>query len=380
MNPKSNYDVSRLQYKDVFFSKNPNFKWYKLPAPPLRTLSTRPTNDRSMVVSPTLIIEETVESTIKDRSVRNIKLSQQNNSGIGQFKFASIDQMGGLTSLMTDTGSTKVNGNILSEKDAEKSDIYTLEEQQTKKRKHEDQLEFIDDQDSAYAGKSHRACKGKRYEQFMTPTKKATKQKSTNTVTSTSAHFPHNGYCKTQEALNQKHDDSSDELSHIAASPESDEIERRNADAADFKLNEKIMTLRSLDLDDYLNRKKAMKKKKKFTRKCFNFLWILNVKVNLFLITVLDKAKHRQQQTQAAPKDKAIPKPTVVGSQKRKAPKQTIRRTADINQPEISRELIGLDTLATVALVQAEGVAPQWKIHVLFLFSFKSLDNYIRNV
>lgn len=265
---QSNCFTSHLQYKDVFFSKNPNFKWYKLPAPPLRTLSTRPTNDRTMVASPTLIAgDEAIESTTKDRAVRNIKAPQQHNSGIGQFKFASIDQMGGLTSLMTDTGTVRVNGNVLSEKDMEKAEIYVLEEPQARKRKHEDQVELFEDQDSVFAGKSHRACKGKRYEQFMTPAKKVTKQKSTNTVTSTSAHFPHNGYCKPQETLNHKQDDSSDELSNIAASPESDEIEQRNADAADFKLNEKIMTLRSLDLDDYLNRKKAMKKKKKFTRK-----------------------------------------------------------------------------------------------------------------
>lgn len=75
---------------------------------------------------------------------------------------------------------------------------------------------------------------------------------------------------------------------------------------------------------------------------------------HIFLL-FLDKAKHRQQPAQALPKDNAIPKPTVVGSQKRKAPKQTIRRTADISQSEISRELIGLDTLATLALVQANG-------------------------
>jgi hypothetical protein len=70
-----------------------------------------------------------------------------------------------------------------------------------------------------------------------------------------------------------------------------------------------------------------------------------------------DKAKHRQQQTQTTPKDKVIPKPTVVGSQKRKAPKQTIRRTADINQPPAiaTGELIGLETLATLALDQAGG-------------------------
>lgn len=217
-----------------------------------------------MVISPTpLAVEESVESTNKDRVARNVKASQQGNSGIGQFKFAAIDQMGGLTSLMTmDTSSTRVNGAVFSDKEAE------AVEPQTKKRKNEEQLESFDDQDGLYAGKSHRACKGKRYEQFMTPSKKTTKHKSTNSVTiSTSVQFPHNGYCKPQEALTQKQDDSSDELSNIPASPDSEELEQRNADAADFKLNEKIMTLPSLDLDDYLNRKKAMKKKKKFTRK-----------------------------------------------------------------------------------------------------------------
>lgn len=297
-----------------------------------------------------------VESTIKDRAARNVKASQQGSSGIGQFKFASIDQMGGLTSLMTmDTSSTRINGAIFCDKDAEKSEVFVSSEPQTKKRKSDEQLELNDDQDGIFAGKSHRACKGKRYEQFMTPSKKSTKQKSTNVVTSTSVQFPHNGYCKPQEAVHQKQDDSSDELSNIAPSLENDDIEQRNADAADFKLNEKIMTLPSLDLDDYLNRKKAMKKKKKFTRKLISYLVSLFIKFCHFFF--LDKTKHRQQQAQAAPKDKAIPKPTVVGSQKRKAPKQTIRRTTDISQPEISRELIGLDTLATLALVQANGAS-----------------------
>jgi hypothetical protein len=220
-----------------------------------------------VVESPTpFVSEEVVESTIKERAARNVKASQPNSSGIGQFKFAAIDQMGGLTSLMTmDTGLTKVNGAVFSE-NGEKNEVYVLSEPQAKKRKNEEQLELYDEPE----GKSHRACKGKRYEQFMTPSKKSTKQKSTNfPVTSTSVQFPHNGYCKPQETLTHKQEDSSDELSQIAASPESDDIEQRNADAADFKLNEKIMTLPSLDLDDYLNRKKAMKKKKKFTRKYF---------------------------------------------------------------------------------------------------------------
>lgn len=75
---------------------------------------------------------------------------------------------------------------------------------------------------------------------------------------------------------------------------------------------------------------------------------------------ILDKAKQRQQQAQAALKDKVIPKPNVVvGSQKRKAPKQMIRRATEINQNELSSGLIGLNTLAAVALVQANSSSPQ---------------------
>lgn len=260
--------MSFLQYKDVFFSKNPNFKWYKLPAPPLRTLSTRPGNerDRAMTASPTPAIEEVVEvQSPKDRAARNIKVSQQNNSGIGQFKLASIDQMGGLSSLMMESSSsTRINGIVFADTQ-NKDDVHDV---QTKKRKSDEMVEMYDDE---LAGKS-RACKGKRYEQFMTPAKKSTKQKSTNALTIASVHFPHNGYCKPQDmsTIMKHQDDSSDETSH---SPESDEIEARNADATDFKLNDKIMTLPSLDLDDYLNRKKAMKKKKKFTR-MWNFIII----------------------------------------------------------------------------------------------------------
>lgn len=202
----------------------------------------------------------------KDRAARNIKPSQ-NHSGIGQFKLASIDQMGGLSSLMVESSPTRVNGGIVF--DTMKDDF----ESPIKKRKSDEISELYEDE---IAGKS-RACKGKRYEQFMTPTKKATKQKSSaNTLSTASSsspissvqHFPHNGYCKPQQNDNGssiKNDDSSDEMG--VHSPESDETEARNADVNDFKLNDKIMTLPSLDLDDYLNRKKAMKKKKKFTRK-----------------------------------------------------------------------------------------------------------------
>jgi hypothetical protein len=35
-----------FQYKEAFLEANPDFKWYKLPAPPLRTLVTRPSNQK----------------------------------------------------------------------------------------------------------------------------------------------------------------------------------------------------------------------------------------------------------------------------------------------------------------------------------------------
>lgn len=243
-----------------------------MPAPPLRTLSTRPGNDRdrAMTASPTQFNgDELPESpTSKDRVARNIKLSQQSTSGFGQFKLASIDQMGGLSSLMMveSTPIRVINGGIILATDATIKDDLDSPLPLVKKRKSEEIVELFDDD---IAGKS-RACKGKRYEQFMTPTKKATKQKSTSALSPpTSVHhpFPHNGYCKPQleSVAVIKNDDSCDEI--IVHSPESDETNARNMDASDFKLNDKIMTLPSLDLDDYLNRKKAMKKKKKFPRK-----------------------------------------------------------------------------------------------------------------
>lgn len=292
-----------------------------MPAPPLRTLATRPGNERTITSSPIPTADEVVEiSSPKDRAARNIKPINQSHSGIGQFKLASIDQMGGLSSLMMESpprtngiafGDTQQhitttiinnlnnnnnNNNISLNKDEIHDSQVVAVAAAVKKRKIDDVT--MDMYDEELTGKS-RACKGKRYEQFMTPTKKATKQKSTNasaTTTSSSmitaiVHFPHNGYCKQPQELSstnakashahhhnnnsttigRSHDvDSSDEM--MLHSPESDEVnEARNADANDFKLNDKIMTLPSLDLEDYLNRKKAMKKKKKFTRK-FNCL------------------------------------------------------------------------------------------------------------
>jgi hypothetical protein len=101
--------ILSLQYKDAFFTANPTFKWYKLPAPPLRTLSTRPTNDRS-IISPSYVggpqfvkgnrttdgddLEETEMPVFK--SARKIS----KKSSVGEFKLADEAEMGGLSSLI----------------------------------------------------------------------------------------------------------------------------------------------------------------------------------------------------------------------------------------------------------------------------------------
>lgn len=70
-----------LQYKDAFLTANPNFRWYKLPAPPLRTLSTRPL---TITKNPTPLSSPTSP------------LTSEFNLG----KLADESQLGGLTSLM----------------------------------------------------------------------------------------------------------------------------------------------------------------------------------------------------------------------------------------------------------------------------------------
>lgn len=108
----------QLQYKDAFLSANPTFKWYKLPAPPLRTLSTRPTNsDRSygdlltnglnpvQKLSPTATLLPTKPAEYEDEYVQPVvhhrRRGTKNNMQL--FKLADENQMGGLSNLMGGT-------------------------------------------------------------------------------------------------------------------------------------------------------------------------------------------------------------------------------------------------------------------------------------
>lgn len=101
-----------FQYKDAFFSANPDFKWYKLPAPPLRTLSSRPRES----------IDKTVESSNNDYQESELERTNNNSTRydfnkksnddeaevdpkpLSMFtpgKLADEAQMGGLSSLLS---------------------------------------------------------------------------------------------------------------------------------------------------------------------------------------------------------------------------------------------------------------------------------------
>lgn len=107
---KACYTGLAKQYKDAFFSANPDFKWYKLPAPPLRTLSSRPRDvPDKPAVSPhadqhEIELERTNNnSTRVDLNKKTIIVPYEHEPKLSMFtpgKLADEAQMGGLSSLL----------------------------------------------------------------------------------------------------------------------------------------------------------------------------------------------------------------------------------------------------------------------------------------
>ncbi|CAG9860132.1 unnamed protein product [Phyllotreta striolata] len=86
------YNNLAKEYKDAFLSANPDFRWYKLPAPPLRTLSTRP-----------------LPAPKPHPSISSPSIAPTTVTSLSEFtpgKLADESQLGGLTSLMNNFVST----------------------------------------------------------------------------------------------------------------------------------------------------------------------------------------------------------------------------------------------------------------------------------
>ena len=84
-----------FQYKDAFLNANPDFKWYKLPAPPLRTLSTRPSNKKIEASSS----DQQLNLNNDDQDFTEIERNDE--EAIQPGKLADESQIGGLSSLFT---------------------------------------------------------------------------------------------------------------------------------------------------------------------------------------------------------------------------------------------------------------------------------------
>ncbi|KAL4715646.1 hypothetical protein ACJJTC_006225 [Scirpophaga incertulas] len=109
---KACYTGLAKQYKDAFFSANPDFKWYKLPAPPLRTLSSRPRESNEKANEPSNPVVHEIEfektnnnSTKVDLNKKSIEepIFMNEPKQLSMFtpgKLADEAQMGGLSSLL----------------------------------------------------------------------------------------------------------------------------------------------------------------------------------------------------------------------------------------------------------------------------------------
>lgn len=205
----------------------------------------------------------------------------------------------------------------------------------------------FDFEDDANAKKSSRACKGKRYMEFMNARKVAPimkKAKLRTTSSSSSASSPGdgqqlNGNCK-QNPNNGVNKIEYENVDHPYANQEPHRIndEQINGsmpsavaadpsklyDANDFDLEEKIRALPARSLDKYLSRKRETKKRKKVGTKRHNSTNANNGTSN-------QRTAQSQKIQQPLPKrsetaQEAKERLMMVGSQKRKARKESITR------------------------------------------------------
>lgn len=249
---------------------------------------------------------------------------------IGSFKFADVNQMGSLNSLIT----TSHNNNSLTCNNLNKQNGFTttVPSSQTAAHLTSSRTEpFNKSHFTKYGSKpevnnvsaaitmdnvesvpSSRSCKGKRYQEFITsgkinPVTKKMRQLPSLTATpvSTTQTFPHNAYCK------QPVDSSSDSVQMFNALKAAGEgAEQKMFDASDFNLECKILALPAHNLELYLSRKRSVKKRQKVSK---------------------SPAKKRDPLPQTI--EEARSQIVEVGSRKRKARKESITRR-DVGQTE----------------------------------------------
>lgn len=435
---KQSYIDLAQEYKDAFLNANPDFKWYKLPAPPLRTLTTRPTNkkqDSSSNYDDTELSNANYESSDCNQNNSTIK-----NEAIQPGKLADETQIGGLSSLFTPSKNDEqdiipVNTSVITttsipkppkkrytelsidfeQKRDCKVDLFGEDNNDNPESNNNEQHHLNEEEDkndtnysnhNASLDDNHylgeRSCKGVRYQKFLAeqlrtsggPGAQQTKRKKINTaspiVDNKSSKERRNSISsnvseKTDSLSSEGGNSNRSDLEHLvdsaegrveASKPENTETEeaesqqnyewttRKRFKAEDFNLEKKIEALPSLSLEEFQEKKKQQKTKKK------------KIPQKMTINTTTKRTNQNQnngiQSTSENKINKSInntsdivddvEKIIPVGSQKRKARKQSITRntTAEatsskqnqdkINQPWCaSPDLEALACLAEIA-------------------------------
>ncbi|XP_060820050.1 HMG box transcription factor BBX [Bombus pascuorum] len=432
---KRSYTNLAQEYKDAFLNANPDFKWYKLPAPPLRTLNTRPTNKKAETNSNEQIVESV---KCENKSSDYSKSDKRDGQSIQPGKLADESQIGGLSSLFTPQKTqaadekVTINGSVI-ENDNEvpkppkkrylevpfssdnkrecKADLFDAKKR--KKSESNNNVHQYDTEDEKTEinnflttnmpseesnFRSERTCKGLRYQKFLAEQMKNVgasgqqpkrrRQTGNRSIdgqaTERRNSISSNVSEKTDSLSSEGGNSSRGELEHLvesaegnieASKPEETETEgaegqvdfgpwtaRKRFRAEDFNLEKKIEALPSLSLEEFQEKKKQQRtKKKKIVQKLTS---TSNNKRHQNNFDSNDQAngQNNTKISQTERENSEDAEKLLVGSQKRKARKQSITRNAaainDSKQIEIeepnkswcaSPDLEALACLAAVA-------------------------------
>lgn len=373
-NDKKCYVNLAKQNKDAFFSANPNFKWYKLPAPSLRTLNTRPNNVDRVITGPgdyQCYARQTLTLTQNTLSYNTITSCDTYNrtepKKVSYFKLADETQMGELNSLIG-PNSTPLKNDALQEALSETSEFFKtgckrksstpLGTSKTKLLQSDNS--FSSSEEDMAQRKSVRLCKGKKYQELINSgqiaavtSKKQVSSKPSKTTTMDKYQSSVNQIEKCSKVNSSTKNDLP--LPKIDAKPKLEEnryaMQSNYSDAFgltkqqfsffSFDLEDKIRNLPAQCLETYLQRKKNTKRKKKINSKK------RSSPIQPKIATVAPK---QASQSLNRPKTALEVKEQMVGSQKRKARKESITRR-DINSIQNDVQLLMGNSPVTSVLV-----------------------------
>ncbi|XP_008543276.1 myb-like protein F isoform X1 [Microplitis demolitor] len=432
---KQSYINLAQEYKDAFLNANPDFKWYKLPAPPLRTLTTRPTNKKPDVGSS---YEQNSTITTSNSNYESSNYTNtENNDAIQPGKLADESQIGGLSSLFTPqknssnrkddddgdhnndndddddvddeddelpniendniangadeiivpkppkkrytelpidleqkrdckadlfgesrTGIAESNNNNSSNNNNNEHHLHLDDEK--RKREANSYMEVNSPEDNNFRGE--RSCKGLRYQKFLAEQVRnvgsmaqQVKRRRTelNKLTGIEKHtkerrnsISSNVSEKTDSLSSEGGNSSRSDLEHLvdsaegkveASKPENTETDeaefeawtRKRFKAEDFNLEKKIEALPSLSLEEFQEKKKQQRtKKKKLPQKLNTNSIAKRTLVNQNNNGQLDTSINNRKEINDINSHEESNNAHLVGSQKRKARKQSITRNA----------------------------------------------------